>query len=547
LLRTVVCGLFLALPLGSVRAEGEGQGDLDQAVVKRLEAQDLGDLEEVAGLLKSAIAKGLDRDNESLAKTMLASVNLQRGQALAERIKQARTLSPSVQRLREEALRSLESAVELDDNLVDAHLLIARLNAGLPNGDRERAVKALDRAIGLITDDPKKRSEALLLRALLRENDDDRLADMNAAVEAAPDSIEALQARAVFRLQKQDLNGAVSDLQAVIQKDPGNVEVAAAAVAALVELQKPDEALELVDEALKSAPKAGGLYRLRAGILQEKDMLQEALAALNEAVELDADDMEARLQRAQLRLELEDAAGAKDDVEKVLNEVPGSVQALLLRSFVAIDQKRYADAISDMQLLIKSFPENTNWALQLANLYQMDERPRQAIELATSLIDRDPRSWQAYRVRGDSRLSIGEHKEAIEDYKKALEIGPETPVGESGVLNNLAWVLSTSPQDAVRDGKLALEYAKKACELTEYKEAHIVSTLAAAHAESGDFAKAIEWSEKAVELGRQEVNEQQEQLEAELESYRNNKPWREEQAVEENKAPLLDPEDVIDT
>jgi hypothetical protein len=58
--------------------------------------------------------------------------------------------------------------------------------------------------------------------------------------------------------------------------------------------------------------------------------------------------------------------------------------------------------------------------------------------------------------------------------------------------------------------------------------------LAAAYAEAGDFEKAREWSQKAVEINTRE--EQTEHLAKELESYRANKPWRERQTVEEDSS-----------
>ena len=55
------------------------------------------------------------------------------------------------------------------------------------------------------------------------------------------------------------------------------------------------------------------------------------------------------------------------------------------------------------------------------------------------------------------------------------------------MLNNLAWLLATSPEEGIRDGKRAIELAEKACEETEWQDAHIISTLAAGYAETGNF------------------------------------------------------------
>jgi tetratricopeptide (TPR) repeat protein len=61
--------------------------------------------------------------------------------------------------------------------------------------------------------------------------------------------------------------------------------------------------------------------------------------------------------------------------------------------------------------------------------------------------------------------------------------------------------LSTAPDDKVRDGKRAVEAAKKACELTSHKNGGFLDTLAAAYAEAGEFDKAVEWQEKALKAG----------------------------------------------
>jgi tetratricopeptide (TPR) repeat protein len=136
----------------------------------------------------------------------------------------------------------------------------------------------------------------------------------------------------------------------------------------------------------------------------------------------------------------------------------------------------------------------------------------------------------ALRARGDAYLSTSKQAEAIADFEAALKIHQES----DGLYNNLAWVLATSPDDKLRDGKRAIELATKACELTEYKEAHILSTLASGYAETGDWENAIKWSTKAVELGDETEIEQ---LKQELKSYEEKKPWRELQNVKEKPEP----------
>jgi tetratricopeptide (TPR) repeat protein len=142
-------------------------------------------------------------------------------------------------------------------------------------------------------------------------------------------------------------------------------------------------------------------------------------------------------------------------------------------------------------------------------------------------LEDNPESDDALRGRGDAYLSLGEHAKAVADYEQAIEIKDQRNEPDAGTINNLAWVLSTSPKPEVRNGKRAIELGTRACELIKYDESYAVSTLAAAYAESGDFEKAREWAAKAVELGEKEQSESLDNLRRELEGYQKNKPWRE--------------------
>ncbi len=543
--RCVILMTTLVLTAGGVSfAEGPGQADFDEAVAKKLSAKSAADLEQVIDLLESALTKGLDETDSAFAKEMLGAASLQRGQELARRLLSAGNNPVAMNRVRATALESLEKAVTNDPKLTDAYLLIARLNV-LPGGNRKRAIEAATSAVDALEGKPKELSEALLLRSLLREDPVQRRADLDRAIELAPDNVQAWQARASHLLQTGETEGAVADLKKLIESQPDNVVWVKTAAEVLFNLQRADEAMEVIGKGIERF-KDGSLYRMRAVIRQQQDKDEEALADLDEAIKLDEKDAASRLMRAEMLLQKDDVSGAKRDVEAAMNDQPNSLQGVLMRSLIAAQEGRLQDAINDMKLLVRFAPDNAAFALQLASYYQMDNRPRQCIETLNPIISADGDNWRALRLRGDARLSIGAHQEAIADYKEAVKHVKDDEDG-SGVLNNLAWVLATSPEDSIRDGAAALEFAKQAAEKSEYKQAHILSTLAAAYAESGNFDEARKWAEKAVEVGKAEENEQVDQLQQELESYKKNEPWREKQETKENKAPLVQPKDIIDT
>jgi hypothetical protein len=82
--------------------------------------------------------------------------------------------------------------------------------------------------------------------------------------------------------------------------------------------------------------------------------------------------------------------------------------------------------------------------------------------------------------------------------------GRNPAIEHSRFLNTAAWILSTDPNPELRDPKKALEFAKKACDLTEGKNAPALDTLAVAYAANGDFDSALHWQTQAVERGANE-------------------------------------------
>jgi hypothetical protein len=87
----------------------------------------------------------------------------------------------------------------------------------------------------------------------------------------------------------------------------------------------------------------------------------------------------------------------------------------------------------------------------------------------------------------------GKIAEALQAYREAVRLYSNDPVA----LNNLAWSLAANPRQELRNGREAVEFASKAVELTSQQQPVFMGTLAAAYAEDGQFAKAVETAKMA--------------------------------------------------
>lgn len=112
---------------------------------------------------------------------------------------------------------------------------------------------------------------------------------------------------------------------------------------------------------------------------------------------------------------------------------------------------------------------------------------------------------------------LGRYTQALVDYYLATRVEPSNVFAA----NNLAWVMATCPNDEIRNGREALNYALNVNRRTGYASAAQLDTLAAAHAELGNISEAVRWQSQAVSYS---PNDQE--LRQHLESYQQGKPCR---------------------
>ena len=514
-------------PEGEAAAE-DGQELLNDAINAKLEIDEIDDFGRVLDLCKKAIEQGLDEGSMKFANDLYTGTLIDRAAMLTGAIVDADQPDPNWRRIRAFAMRDLNEVVARDPSYGSVHLMMARLEA-LPGGNRERAKAAATKALELLGDDQLPRAQANLVLAALEDDPEKQLRFYDAAVELAPRDADVRRARGLHLLMQDEYERAREDLDVAIAEEPDDASLREALGMACMMSEQFEAAREAFDKAIELDPEAAGPLLQRARVFAVEGERDKALADIDRAVDLAPRDQSARLLRARILQQAGQSERALADVESVLQQDAEMPAALELKGLIAAERQDYPEAIRSFRKLAAKNPDDPIVLSQLGTLYLAAKQPREAIRRFTKALEADGEAFAALRGRSDAEISIGDHVAAIADLEKAHTIKPD----DTGILNNLAWLLATSPNDAIRDAARSITLAEKACEATEWKEGHIISTLAAGHAEKGDFESAQKFSRKAIDADTAAGGDVEDQLKNELANYEAGKPWRERQEMPE--------------
>lgn len=195
---------------------------------------------------------------------------------------------------------------------------------------------------------------------------------------------------------------------------------------------------------------------------------------------------------------------------------------------------RLDDAISSLQAAIDLRPENAPAHDNLAKALLQKGQVAEAMVHYRKFLELEPENVEARNTLGTALIQQGKLREAIGQWQDALAIQPEN----GNAASNLAWVFATCPEDSLRDGRHAVELAEKALRISGGKIPMIYKVLAAAYAESGRFADAIETAQRGAELA---TSQSHPALAAELESnialYQSGRPLRDPSITNGSSSP----------
>jgi len=220
---------------------------------------------------------------------------------------------------------------------------------------------------------------------------------------------------------------------------------------------------------------------------------------------------------------LGDADAARRHYEEALALLPDFAQAHVNLGGLDASQERYAAALQHYEVALRGRPADATLHLNVAGIHLHEGRPSEAESHYRSALELEPERAEARLKYGLALEAWGESPAAVAQYREALRVAPDL----LPALQRLAWLLATSPDDALRDGAEALRWARQGAEATRHRKAEFLLALAAANAEAGHFDEARRWQGKAIQLT---PRSQRPPLERQLELYRAGLPYREQRA-----------------
>jgi protein O-mannosyl-transferase len=231
-------------------------------------------------------------------------------------------------------------------------------------------------------------------------------------------------------------------------------------------------------------------------VLFEKNQIDEAIAQYRATLNLQPDFWDADYNLGNALLGKGEIDEAIVYCERAVANQPNDPDARVALGNALVQKDRIDEAIVHYEKALALRPDYfiAHFGLSHA-LLKKGEIDRAMVHCRAAV------SIQPQNADAQTNLAVvldqkGRAPEAISHYEKALELSSRSLSAE----NNLAWLLATNSDASLRNSARALELAQQAEELSGGGNPVVLRTLAAAHANAGQFSRAVEVAQLALSL-----------------------------------------------
>lgn len=309
----------------------------------------------------------------------------------------------------------------------------------------------------------------------------------------------------------------------------------------LVENGELDEGLKYLKAELKENPKNGYVYFYMATVYKEQEEYGSVLTALDKAIQyIPKKDKEVRVFAHGMKSDVYYELGETDKAIEQLNQclaVGAGIHTIVVyeqRARMYFEKKLYDLAEKDCESIIAIDEGNVIGYMGLGRLATVEGRYDDAIKQFDYVVKLDDDYSPGYSYRAEVYMKKGEYSKAAEDIVTALEIDDDDKafyllpsMADSAKLVMEAKLKAKSLKDkrnhnwsyylgvmneVVEDYPQAIEHYKKALEL--YPIAFYAYRVYSCYEAMGNYSKALEYIDHAMEMDSTNVDDIQRRAEA---------------------------------
>ena len=240
----------------------------------------------------------------------------------------------------------------------------------------------------------------------------------------------------------------------------------------------------------------------RAMFYQKKARYAEAIAAWKRVLAIEPEDADGNAnlgmalilsgRREEAASHMEKARELK--LKQALEDAPANPSLHNNYGLVLLESGHIEEAVAEFNRAVDLNPRSAEVHANLGRALVAEGRVEQALPHLRKSLELDANAPAAHATLGDAFSSQGNIPAALAEWRESIRLQPDYVPA----LRQAAWVMAASPDDAVRNGNQAVEFALRAVQTTSGKDSAALDVLAAAYAEAGRFDAAIVTVERAL-------------------------------------------------
>lgn len=254
---------------------------------------------------------------------------------------------------------------------------------------------------------------------------DEAIAALNAALAADGTYAPALLLSARQKATLKDFDGALTVTEAVIAKEPDNVD-ALKLKGDLLQYTKnqPEDALKAYREALERNSRYMPAHVAVVSLLMQQGRVEEATKQLVQLKAAAPNDPQAKFLEAQLAYRAKDYKLARDLSQRLLQQAPSNPLLLQMAGAAEFQLGAMAQAEIYLSRAVQQAPQLTDARRMLIATYLRSGQPAKALEALSAAAGKDGIEPSMYALAGEVYLQSGDAKKAEEYFSKALKLDP---------------------------------------------------------------------------------------------------------------------------